>query len=217
MASRKQNRAAYNAELRRIRNFIRRAEKRGFRFQSIPGLDVPVTNPRKPDIERLKGLNRYSLYKYATAISEETGDIISGTQAVKERRKAAARKGQETRKSRLSKSIKAKPVHVVNAYDLIYKNIMDLINEYPTPGATYLKKLLMGEISRYGRMPVLASMAKAPGALYELASQIVYYEGTSEETNQALTAFADLIQQNIRGVDGEIELESAKSDEMEEE
>lgn len=215
MASRKQNRSAYNAELRRIRNFIRRAEKRGFRFQSIPGLDIPVANPRKADIERLKGLNRYSLYKYATAISEETGDIISGTQAVKERRKASARKGYETRKRRQSQTPKAKPVRIVNAYDLIYRNIMDLINEYPTPGATYLKKLLMGEISRYGRDPVLYSMAQAPGALYELAQQIVYYEGTSEDANQALTAFADLIQQNIRSVDAEIELENAKSDEME--
>lgn len=211
MASRKQNRAAYNAELRRIRAFIKRAEKRGFRFEKIPGLDTPIENPRKADIERLKSLNRYSLYKYATAVSAESGKVISGTQAVKEQRQASAQKAQRTRKTRLAKG----NVTAVKGYEVVYENIKGLIVEFPTKGASYLNRLLQSEIRRYGRDAVLKSMMEASDELIGLAQSIIYYEDKKDNINRALRSFADIIQSHIRDQDEERELSEAMSDDME--
>lgn len=208
MASRKQNRAAYNAELRRIRAFIRRAEKRGFRFEKIPGLDTPIENPKKADIDRLKALNRYSLYKYSTAVSQETGKVISGTEAVKEQRRASAQKAQRTLKANNAKG----NITAVKGYEAVYENVKGLIVEFPTKGSNYLNKLLQSEIRRYGRDAVLKSMMEASDELIALAQNIIYYEDKKDNINRSLRAFADLIQLHIRDSREERELSDAMED-----
>lgn len=187
----------YNQELRRIRAFIRRAEKRGFRFEEIPGLE-PNINPRKKDLERLQSLNQYSLYKYSTAISE-TGKVVRGTDRRKEERRAAAKKAQETKKRKKGNS----GGHGPNAYDIIYNNLLNLIGQFPTKGSAYLKRLLENEIRRYGRKKVILAIYQSKDELIAMAQDIVHYEQSAESTNRALIAFADIIQGSIRSMEEE--------------
>lgn len=205
-----QKKAAYNAEVRRIKAFIRRAEKRGFRFQDIPGLDPKLARPKKADIDRLKSYTQYNLYKYASAVSSQTGKVVSGTVRRKEERAESAAKAKVTRAKKLKAQSPAK--RAVNIYDVVEKNIRDLISEYPTKGASYLRRLLDSEIRKYGREAVLKSMMESPEELIGLAQDIVYYEEDSGRMNRALRAFADIIQGHLRSPEEEAELDAAMDD-----
>lgn len=199
----------YNKELNRVRRFINRASKRGYRFEGVPGFsDRPEKITRKA-INQLASLNQYNLYKYATAISD-TGSIVSGTERRKEERRESARKGQETRAK--NKKTRIKPA---DPYDIVYNNIKNLIVEYPTKGSRYLNNLLASEIRRYGRNRVLRSMMQAPEALIDLAQTIIYYEDKSDRINSALRAMADIIQGHIRNAEEEEDLSEAMEDSYE--
>ena len=69
---------AYNKELRRLRSFISRKEKKGFQFSStaIPTKPKKIT---KASVRRLAKITTESLYKKAIYGGEATGgDIVSG-------------------------------------------------------------------------------------------------------------------------------------------
>lgn len=212
MAKRKSGKlqTEYNKQLSRVRRFINRASKRGYRFEGVPGIsDRPEKITRKA-INQLASLNQYNLYKYATAISDK-GDIISGTERRKEERRSSARKGQVTR----AKNKGIRIIKPANPYDIVYRNIKSLISEYPTKGSRYLNNLLESEISRYGRDKVLRSMMQAPEELIDLAQTIIYYEDNSERINSALRAMADIIQGHIRNDEEEQALSEAMEDSYE--
>lgn len=101
-------RQEYNKQVRRIKNFISRATKRGYRFESniIPETPKRVT---KKQVERLKEIKPITLYKKSTYLTEE-GKVVSGVQGRKEERRIAANKGLETKRKRISKqSLKKSP------------------------------------------------------------------------------------------------------------
>lgn len=89
----------YKKELRRIKQFIRRAEKRGYRFEE----DIIPKQPKRitqASVRNLQKRNADYLYKKATAISEDTGKIISGEQKRKEENKKRSQRAAETRERR---------------------------------------------------------------------------------------------------------------------
>lgn len=211
MAKRKSGKlqTEYNKQLNRVRRFINRASKRGYRFEGVPGIsDRPEKITRKA-INQLAALNQYNLYKYATAINE-TGSIVSGTERRKEERRESARKGQETRVK--NKNSRIKPA---DPYDIVFNNIKNLIAEYPTKGSRYLNDLLNSEIRRYGRNAVVRSMMQAPEELMDLAQTVIYYEDKSDRINSALRAMADIIQGHIRDAEEEEALSEAMEDSYE--
>lgn len=88
----------YSKQVRRIKDFMRRAEKRGFSFD----YELPQ-KPRwikKSDVNRLKGVTPNYLYTKAIYVQKETGEVISGTKRRTQERKEAAAKGQRTRRER---------------------------------------------------------------------------------------------------------------------
>ena len=89
------NQRAYEKERKRLRAGLRRWERKGFIFQESPIPDRPdrVTQKRLSQIRNLKPSD---LLRYAK-VAGEGGEIISGSQAYQERRKASARKAAETR------------------------------------------------------------------------------------------------------------------------
>ena len=92
----------YEKQVRRIEQFIRRAEKRGYRFEAgvLPPRPKKIT---QGSVRRLQKITPTKLYEKAQAISEETGHVVSGIQARKEERRAVALKAAETRKRRKAK------------------------------------------------------------------------------------------------------------------
>ena len=88
----------YQKQRRRIQQFIKRAEKRGYVFETNP---LPAT-PKKitqASVSRLKKITPKQLYKSAIYIKEETGEAVSGGHGRYYEREKAARKAAETRRS----------------------------------------------------------------------------------------------------------------------
>lgn len=92
------NRLAYEKELRRIKQFIRRAEQRYYEFDQSKIIPETPKRVTKQAIERLKKLTPEKLYSKAQFLDIETGEIVSGKKGREIERSRAAKKGHETRK-----------------------------------------------------------------------------------------------------------------------
>lgn len=94
------NQIAFAKQIKRIKQFIKRAEKRGYDF---PDYVLPEKPQRitKKTLEKLESLTPENLYKKATYGGEATyGEKVTGTEGLKAERKARAKKAAETRKRR---------------------------------------------------------------------------------------------------------------------
>ena len=89
----------YSKQLKRIKQFIRRAEKRGFIFKEdiIPQKPKKVT---KASVRKLEKLTPEKLYKKSLYVEESTGEIEEAQKRRKEERKQSAKKAAKTRKER---------------------------------------------------------------------------------------------------------------------
>lgn len=91
---------AYAKERKRVKSFVRRAEKRGYSF---PESIVPSIPKRKTEasIRKLKKLTKEVLYSKATYGGEATiGEIVSGKEGLKLERQLRAKRATETRKEK---------------------------------------------------------------------------------------------------------------------
>lgn len=98
---------AYNKELKRIKQFMRRAEKRGYRWYDyeLPKKPKKIT---EKSVARLKKLTPDVLYKKGGYIDQDTGEILEGVKGRTIERKTAAQKAAETRKRKKNKVKKEK-------------------------------------------------------------------------------------------------------------
>jgi hypothetical protein len=81
----------------------------------------------------------------------------------------------------------------IDAGEVIYKQVNDLINAYPTQGSKFLDKALAKEIAKYGRDAVLQGMANAPEQVIAAAQDILYYEENSDAIHTAFIRFFETI------------------------
>ena len=83
------SKAEYNRNVKRIKQFIRRAEKRGYKFPEI----------KLPKGDKIRELTPEKLYKKAVYGGEQTfGEVISGEKGRKLERSSSAKKAAQTRK-----------------------------------------------------------------------------------------------------------------------
>ncbi len=198
----KANREAYNKELRRIRKFISRAEKRGYSFDyTIPTRPKRIT---KTSVERLRKVTPDILYQHSTYVPPEYKNIsnapapISGTEARKAERKRAAQRAAETRRltpeqRKIRDSEKQKrrrEVTLPREEDIILANVEQMISEFdPSPRWTEwfkqvkqndvntLQNILNGAIKQYGRTEVARRLAAHSGEVIALVNEIMYDSG----------------------------------------
>lgn len=94
---------AYSKQVKRIKQFIRRAEKRGYQFSedALPQRPKRVT---QASVRKLAKLTPEKLYKKAVygGLASE-GEIVPATVGVKFERSLIAKKAAETRKYRLAR------------------------------------------------------------------------------------------------------------------
>lgn len=205
-------------ELARLRKFMRRAEKRGFRFVGISKDTLSELSTQK-----LKSLTPEKLYsEYSFAISEETGKTITGSERRAEERREAAIKATETRvKGKFAETEEGKNLaqqlldeaqniiedekdaftqittnNIIYEGRVIYSNIEYLIDTHKSMGSVWLRTALNQEINAYGFDRVVASFALAPSGVIEAAQTIVFYpdEGsTASEAHRAFIRLGDII------------------------
>lgn len=90
---------AYAKERNRVKSFVRRAEKRGYRFPEnlIPSIPKQKT---EASIRKLKKLTKEVMYSKATYGGEASyGEIVSGKEGLKLERQLRANRAAETRRS----------------------------------------------------------------------------------------------------------------------
>lgn len=89
----------YNRELKRIKQFINRAEKRGYIFPENIVPDRPKRITSK-SVSRLRNINPDYLYRKASYVDTETGELRRGEVGREIERSKSARKAAETRKAK---------------------------------------------------------------------------------------------------------------------
>lgn len=88
------NKQLYKKQEKRIKSFYRRAEKRGYRFETKEIFDVTKTITQK-ELKRLSQLTPRKLYESATYLDPVSGKTVSGTEGRVIERRAAYYKGRE--------------------------------------------------------------------------------------------------------------------------
>lgn len=190
----------YKEEVKRVNRFIKRAEKRGYRF---PQNVIPkhVKKPTKASIEKLKKIKYTDLYAKATAVSE-SGKVISGIEKQKEVRRIASKKAWETRRRKqdekeykelLQNKSESNPF---NMGQIVYRKIKSLIYEHwedKGKGARLLKDELESQIKAYGFNAVMYSISQAPSDVLELSEKVAKYRSGSPQSVNALTNLSNLI------------------------
>ena len=138
------NQQEWNRQVNRINNFIRNAQKRGFRFDDslIPTKPKVITKKR---LQEIKSITPQKLYREATYIDPFTGIIMSGIERRTQERKIAARKAAETRKVRKAKKaqragpqldlpVEAESDEDLPLYtDLVLQQVEDMIDNWEPP------------------------------------------------------------------------------------
>ncbi len=226
MAKRKQSEIR-RKQLKRIRQFITRAEKRGYRFPTgfAESLNTLST-------QTLKSYTPEKLYtQFATAILEKTGDVVSGIERRAEERSEASIKAAKTRiEGMFAETIEGKllqeqlvedtnqpffveDVELVDATisqpvdslleegDIVYQRVIELIDTHSSTGSERLLNALNEEIATYGYDRVVASMALAPEAVIQAAQDIVFYPAggtTASEAHRAFIKLGDIIKGTVR-------------------
>ena len=101
---------AYKKELKRIKQFMRRAEKRGYLWDDyeLPKKPKKIT---EKSVSRLKKITPDLLYKKGEYIDQDTGEILEGVKGRTIERKTAAQKAAETRKQKKNAPKKEKNKH----------------------------------------------------------------------------------------------------------
>lgn len=179
----------YSKQLKRIKQFIRRAEKRGFIFEEniIPQRPKKVT---KASVRKLERLTPEKLYKKSLYLEESTGEIEEGQKRRKEERKQSARKAAKTRKER-------KKQRRNWTFDDAEKNL----DKLPSEGKEVFKNIIDEFVSRLQidtswvgrkrRRPVaLQESIRSQGFLISLINQQIALFG-EEEIGNRLQAKSD--------------------------
>lgn len=89
----------YKKQVKRLKQAVRRAEKRGY---IVPENIIPKQPKRvtKKSVERLKKITTNEIYSKSKKLDFETGELIPGEVARKQERSEAAKKAAKTRKEK---------------------------------------------------------------------------------------------------------------------
>lgn len=110
----------YRKQVKRLKQAVRRAEKRGY---IVPDNIIPEQPKRitRKSVERLKKITTNDIYAKAEKLDTETGELISGEVARKQERSEVAKKAAKTRKN------KSKTDYVIDYYPTF--SIIDVIRD----------------------------------------------------------------------------------------
>lgn len=207
-----------------VQQQVRRMERRGYR------IDAELKQKIKTGkYQTLKSLQRDKYKKlYEKSTSEIEGKVVRGTEKRTQERRESGKRAAQTRQQRkrpLARWGEVEPLsedelevrwederrkqderdraraEMFQEGQIVYEQVMSLIDQYPTPGSKYLKNLLLSEIAKYGRTGVLMGMAQAPSYYIDSAKVIVYYEEDADAIHSALHDFASMITGTVTSAD----------------
>lgn len=203
----------HKQQVQRIKAFIKRAEARGYRFDS----DFK-DNFSSYSTNKLKALKPAKLYALSTAISEETGKVVSGTEQRKYERSISTLKARATRLLKRNEEKIKQSYYEYSGYDysdtadasftdIVLSNIEAKIDAYRDSttereayGAKLLDTVLEQQINLYGREKVARSCEEAPDVAKRYTDAVIF-ASKQEIKLHNLTEFILLITGTVLTID----------------
>lgn len=168
------NQIAFKKQITRIKNFIRRATKRGYEFNDnvIPTMPKRVT---KKSIEKIKNIKPKDLYSKASYLDKSTGEIVSGSTARKIERNLSTQKAKETRKNNNNKRHSNNNKNYITYETVIMKNFYEYIKSFTS---NKIRDSLYGMIRtlevEQGRTEVAKALQNMPLQFHEILARCGY-------------------------------------------
>lgn len=191
------NQRAYAKQVKRIKQFISRAEKRGYQFTEnvLPKKPKRIT---QASIRKLANLTPEKLYQKAFYGGEATGgEIVKGTEGIKLERKVRAQKAAQTRKYRLAEPVQ-EPTNTAGFVppenllefgisNVIVQNFKSQILHFPKEIADKIIALINTLVSEQGIEDVAYSLQHMPMQFYEYINRQGY------DSNAAIQEFSSAL------------------------
>ena len=168
------NQIAFKKQVTRIKNFIRRATKRGYEFSDnvIPTMPKRVT---KKSIEKIKNIKPKDLYSKASYLDKSTGEIVSGSTGRKIERNLSSQKAKETRKNNNNKRHSNNNKNYITYETVIMKNFYEYIKSFTS---NKIRDSLYGMIKtleyEQGRTEVAKALQNMPLQFHEILARCGY-------------------------------------------
>ena len=197
------NQQKWKKELKRLNQFIKRAEKRGYIFDEniIPETPKRVT---KKKLSEIKQVNADVLYNTAKYFDKETGQTITGLEGRRIERRKSAQKAAQTKKFKTQGSVPEKPV-LPKESDIVLRNVEEMIAnwqpllnwsnyfiEAKKQDKTTLTNILQQAISETGREEIAKRLQNAATNIIDTVERILY-SSDEEQVNLDLVDIATII------------------------
>ena len=168
------NQIAFKKQVTRIKNFIRRATKRGYEFSDnvIPTMPKRVT---KKSIEKIKNIKPKDLYSKASYLDKSTGEIVSGSTGRKIERNLSTQKAKETRKNNNNKRHSNNNKNYTTYETVIMRNFYEYIKTFTS---NKIRDSLFGMIKslehEQGTTEVAKDLKNMPLQFHEILARCGY-------------------------------------------
>lgn len=188
------NRQEFNKQVKRIKRFIKSAEKRGYIF---PDFEIPKAGKtvRKRDIEKLKKITPKSLYEsavYTKYANPKTGEALTGTQGRSIERSLAAKKAAKTRKRSAPVSPEEFQPYMPKESTLVLNRFESILDKYKGDKPYYyntIYNLYLTKLDSLGQEAMAKFLENHPEIIEALETALYY-----RAKDVAKTAFNSVIE-----------------------
>lgn len=172
----------YKKQLKRLKQAVRRAEKRGY---IVPENVIPKQPKRitKKSVERLKKITTKEIYSKSEKLDFETGELIPGKVARKQERSEAANKAAKTRKEKRYNAEKGESEYYEPQYetfpsgaDIIIGNFRAEMTRFPEVAQPIVNQWLDRLLRDYSKEDVAEMLENAAAQGLGVDYSIAYRE-----------------------------------------
>lgn len=172
----------YKKQVKRLKQAVRRAEKRGY---IVPENVIPK-RPKKitqKSVERLKKITTKEIYSKSEKLDFKTGELIPGEAARKQERSEAAKKAAKTRKEKRYNAEKGESEYYEPQYDtfpsgadIIIGNFKAEMSRFPEVAQPIAKQWLDRLLIDYSKEDVAEMLENAAAQGLGIDYSIAYRE-----------------------------------------
>ena len=172
----------YKKQVKRLKQAVRRAEKRGY---IVPENVIPKQPKRitKKSVERLKKITTKEIYSKSEKLDFETGELIPGEVARKQERSESAKKAAKTRKEKRYNAEKGESEYYEPQYetfpngaDIIIGNFKAEMTRFPEVAQPIVNKWLDRLLRDYSKEDVAEMLENAASQGLGVDYSIAYRE-----------------------------------------
>lgn len=172
----------YKKQVKRLKQAVRRAEKRGY---IVPENVIPKQPKRitKKSVERLKKITTKEIYSKSEKLDFETGELIPGEVARKQERSESAKKAAKTRKEKRYNAEKGESEYYEPQYetfpsgaDIIIGNFKAEMARFPEVAQPIVNKWLDRLLRDYSKEDVAEMLENAASQGLGVDYSIAYRE-----------------------------------------